>query len=220
MKQKDQGEAALTIYLEKGTSRVVAYAWEWPGWCRYGKTMEKALNALIESGARYGRIVEQAGLTFEVPQDHQIVEVEGTSNSDWAPSIILEADRAPQNEAEGERRAKLLQTAWNILDQVIAASSATLRKGPRGGGRDRDEVAQHVFEAERSSARKIRISQPTFAFTDQSTLAGFHARILAVLSAPSDGSLLTPKGWPPAYAFRRFAWHVIDHVWEIEDRQE
>ncbi|WP_220448189.1 hypothetical protein [Nonomuraea diastatica] len=26
-------------------------------------------------------------------------------------------------------------------------------------------------------------------------------------------------GWPPRYALRRIAWHVIDHLWEIEDRR-
>jgi hypothetical protein len=24
--------------------------------------------------------------------------------------------------------------------------------------------------------------------------------------------------WPPRYAVRRFAWHVMDHAWEIEDK--
>jgi hypothetical protein len=28
------------------------------------------------------------------------------------------------------------------------------------------------------------------------------------------------RGWTPRYAVRRFAWHVLDHVWEIEDKQE
>jgi hypothetical protein len=25
--------------------------------------------------------------------------------------------------------------------------------------------------------------------------------------------------WPARYALRRFAWHVLDHAWEIEDRR-
>ena len=24
--------------------------------------------------------------------------------------------------------------------------------------------------------------------------------------------------WPLRYAVRRFAWHVLDHAWEIEDK--
>jgi hypothetical protein len=26
------------------------------------------------------------------------------------------------------------------------------------------------------------------------------------------------NGWPPRYAARRIAWHVLDHAWEIEDK--
>lgn len=26
------------------------------------------------------------------------------------------------------------------------------------------------------------------------------------------------KRWPAAYAVRRMAWHVTDHMWEIEDK--
>jgi hypothetical protein len=29
-----------------------------------------------------------------------------------------------------------------------------------------------------------------------------------------------PKGWPPRYAARRIAWHVLDHAWEMEDRSD
>ena len=45
-------------------------------------------------------------------------------------------------------------------------------------------------------------------------------RILAVLRAPSDGSPPVAKGWPPRYAARRVAWHVLDHAWEMQDRGE
>jgi hypothetical protein len=27
-------------------------------------------------------------------------------------------------------------------------------------------------------------------------------------------------GWPPRYGARRLIWHVLDHLWEIEDRRE
>ena len=37
-----------------------------------------------------------------------------------------------------------------------------LRKGPRGGGRDRDKVVDHVIEAERSYARTIGVRHPPF----------------------------------------------------------
>jgi hypothetical protein len=44
--------------------------------------------------------------------------------------------------------------------------------------------------------------------------------VAGVLGKPSDGSPLAPKGWPARYAARRIAWHVIDHLWEMEDRRD
>lgn len=38
-------------------------------------------------------------------------------------------------------------------------------------------------------------------------------------SATTDfGAPVVEKGWPPRYAARRIAWHVLDHAWQIEDR--
>ena len=43
------------------------------------------------------------------------------------------------------------------------------------------------------------------------------ARIAAALQAPA--GLETPAGgWPPRCAARRIGWHVLDHLWEIEDK--
>ena len=44
------------------------------------------------------------------------------------------------------------------------------------------------------------------------------AELAETLGRASDGSPVVPKGWPPRYAIRRIAWHVLDHAWEIEDR--
>jgi hypothetical protein len=40
--------------------------------------------------------------------------------------------------------------------------------------------------------------------------------ILEVLRAERDPDV-RGKGWPPRYAARRIAWHVLDHAWEIQD---
>jgi hypothetical protein len=47
--------------------------------------------------------------------------------------------------------------------------------------------------------------------------------VLEALAAAAHGQLPTrgPRGgviWAPRYFVRRVAWHVLDHVWEIEDR--
>jgi hypothetical protein len=43
--------------------------------------------------------------------------------------------------------------------------------------------------------------------------------IAASLQDPT-GRITPPNGWPPRYAARRFGWHVLDHLWEIEDKSE
>ena len=47
--------------------------------------------------------------------------------------------------------------AWAAFDDVAAASPAELRKGPRGGGRDRDKLIGHVIGAETAYARKLGV---------------------------------------------------------------
>src|SRR6266540_3646601 len=69
-------------------------------------------------------------------------------------------------------------------------------------------------------ARKLGVKHRQPAIDDQAAIAALRDDIVAVLRASSDGSPPRPKGWPPRYAARRIAWHVLDHAWEIEDRSD
>lgn len=209
------------IYLEVGEKKVAASALEWPGWCRLAKTEAEAIQALTEYGPRYQVIALRAGLEFN-PGELVVVErVPGDMTTNFgAPSIIVASDTAPLDAAMAERGVALLRAAWAILDEVVAASPNTLRKGPRGGGRERDEVYRHVVEVERTYARKIGVRHKPFPPGDRNALTAMREDIASVLSQLSDGSPLAPGGWPSASALRRIAWHVIDHTWEIEDRRE
>ncbi|HEX6552596.1 MAG TPA: hypothetical protein VF026_07525 [Ktedonobacteraceae bacterium] len=51
------------------------------------------------------------------------------------------------------------------------------------------------------------------------SLAVMREKIATMLSQSSDGSLLAREGWSTTSAIRRFIWHVIDHIWEREDRR-
>jgi hypothetical protein len=209
----------LEIYVEVGQKQVVACSWKWPGWCRYGKIADQAVQVLLDSAPRYKIIVQRAGIPFEQISQYTITHIEGNANTDWAPSIITDRDTQPWEADEAQRGVDILLSAWSIIDDIIRTSSRELSKGSRGGGRELDEIFNHVVESERAYARKIGIKHPLFPVTDQSLLKNFRDEIIVKLSAPSDGSLLTPGGWPASYAVRRIAWHVIDHIWEIEDRQ-
>ena len=208
------------IYLEVGSKKAVAWSLEWPGWCRIGKNEEAAVQALIDKEERYRVIAQRAGLAFE-PGDLVVVErVPGNGGTDWGmPAVIAPVETGPMDVETARRNVALLRAAWDILGEVVAASPAELRKGPRGGGRERDEIRRHVIEAERAYARKIGVRHKPFEVNDRSALSAMREEIAEVLSKPSSGEPLVDGGWNASYVFRRMAWHVTDHIWEIEDRR-
>jgi hypothetical protein len=209
------------VYLELGKNKVFACSLDWPGWCRSGKSAELALKALDTYTDRYGVIAERAGLRFRPGQPSVVDRVPGEATTDFgAPGAVAPEDGEPSSAKQAKRAAGLVQASWAYFAEVLAESPAELRKGPRGGGRDRDKMAAHVVDAERAYARKIGVRHPPVDFDDADGLATMRAAILGVLSGPSDGAPLAPKGWPLRYAARRIAWHVLDHAWEMQDRSQ
>jgi hypothetical protein len=100
------------------------------------------------------------------------------------------------------------------FDEVAAAAPAVLRKGPRGGGRDTAQIVDHVLGAEAIYARKMGLEK---ASPGDDQAAAIRQATLAALRDPA-GLVTPPRGWPPRTAARRLAWHVLDHLWEIEDK--
>jgi hypothetical protein len=209
------------IYIEAGKKKAVAWSLEWPGWCRIRRNEMEVVQALIDYEERYRLIAQRAGLEF-VPGDLVVVaRLQGDNNTDWGvPAVMAPADTQPIDASTAQRNVALLRAAWGTLEDVVAASPAELRKGPRGGGRDRDEIRRHVVECDRVYARKIGVRHKPFEVTDSAALKAMRNEIAAVLSKPSTGDPLSAGGWNASYAIRRMAWHVVDHIWEIEDRRE
>lgn len=208
----------VAVFVEAGQRRVFASALDWPGWARRDKTEELALEALASYLPRYAPIVERAGLklpagVLAVTERHVGV----AKNADFgALGEIASTEWAALTAAEGARMAGLLAAAWSAFDETAAEAPAQLRKGPRGGGRDTDQIVAHVYGAEAEYARKMGLPRDKATEGDPRPL---RARIDAALRAPA--TLVTPaRGWPPRYAARRLAWHVLDHLWEIEDKSE
>ena len=197
------------VYIERGAKRVFACAYDWPGWCRTGSDEAAALEVLADYADRYRVIAEAAGLTFpKSAAKFQVVDrIRGDSATDFGvPHKVAPQDREPVTPGQAKKFAAIVQASWSFLDDVAAKSPAELKKGPRGGGRDRDAVVAHVNEAERAYSRKIGIR-------DVKDPGEIRDAIIGVIRArPTDTS------WPIPYAARRIAWHVIDHAWEIEDK--
>jgi hypothetical protein len=212
-------EVRIPIYLEIGSKRCFASSIEWPGWCRPGKTEDAAVNALVEIAPRYAEVARRAHKRFPKidPERFEVVErVEGNATTDFgAPGKVPEADYENFDRNRANRLADLLQASWEFLDEVVAGAPAELKKGPRGGGRDRDGVFRHVLGAESSYARSIGLKLKEPELGDRQAI---HQMRAAILERIAPGGGVPEKGWPIPYFVRRDAWHVLDHAWEIQDK--
>lgn len=213
---------AISVYVEAGSKRVFACALDWPGWCRMGKTEEAALEALAAYAPRYAVVAKAARLPFPTGARavFRVVEhVRGSASTDFGvPGEVTAADRVPLTRVQVARQGALLEAAWTALDRAVAGAPAELRKGPRGGGRDRDAIAAHVREAESAYARKLGLRLPWPPAPGAPARQAARAALLEALAAAASARAVPDKGWPARYAARRIAWHALDHAWEIQDR--
>jgi hypothetical protein len=212
----------VAVYLELGAKKAFACSIDFPGWCRSGRSEELALEALAAYAARYAEVAKRAKVAFPAKVERfEVVErLKGTGATDFGvPYEVAAADAEPLSARQAARQVQLVRAAWAVFDRVASASPAELRKGPRGGGRDRDKMLDHVLGAEAAYARKLGIKHPQPRLGDAGAIAALRDDIVAALRGASDGSALVPKGWPPRYAARRVAWHVLDHAWEMQDRR-
>jgi hypothetical protein len=212
----------IAVVLEVGAKRSFATAVDWPGWSRSAKTAEQAVDALIGHAERYALVAAAAGEAFPPPDDRSVEVVErsaGGSGTDFGvPSRISGPDRRATTAPEADRLARLLAAAWATFDSVAAAAPESLRKGPRGGGRDTSRIVAHVLEADGAYAREIGLRVRPPGADDRPAIETLRAAMLEVIRRPSDGSPLAERRWTARYAAHRIAWHALDHAWEIEDR--
>jgi hypothetical protein len=219
----------VAVFLEVAPGQAFASALDWPGWCRSGQDEETALAALAGYAERYAPVIEEAGLGFPTTAVFDVVErMPGWQATAFAapecrrpfPQLTAETEQGKVAPAEARRLAGLVAAVWAYFDKVAAASPAELRKGPRGGGRDRDQVIEHVLAAETTYARKLGVKHKRPAVDDLAAIEDLRKAIAAVVGAPSDGAPVVPNGWAPRYAARRLAWHVLEHTWEMQDRTD
>jgi hypothetical protein len=201
------------VYLELGSKKVFACSVDWPGWARSAKTEDEALEALAGYAERYRPVADAAGVRFpkSVAEELDVVErVKGDPTTDFgAPSMSIELDGKALTKAQAERLASLVEAAWTVFERVAKGAPAELRKGPRGGGRDRDKMVSHVVDAEAAYFRKVGVKD-----------GGREAFLEALRAARQPQPELATKSWPWRYTARRVAWHALDHAWEMQDRSE
>lgn len=179
------------VYLEVGSKRVFACALDWPGWCRCGRTEADALAALAAYAERYEAVAAEAGCDAHVDSTglDVVKRLHGSGTTDFgAPGEVAAADRGPLNAHEAVRLSALVDAAWRVFDRIEDASPSELRKGPCGGGRDRDKIADHVLGAEVVYARRLGLKYRQPPHEDRTGVTALRAGILDVLRTPSVAS--------------------------------
>ena len=205
--------------------KVAVFAIDWPGWSRGAKTGPDALEQLEAYRDRYRPVAVLAGLgtefeaagALELVEDHVGVGSTDFWGISFAPSSF---EQEPMPEDELDRKLALLDAAWRYFDGVAARVSAELEKGPRGGGRTRDEIVRHVINNERHDlAKKVGVvPTPDDVLTPSVIVAHRQAFVSAMRDYNAAGKLARGRNWTIALLLRHTAYHVLDHAWEMEDK--
>lgn len=218
------------IYLEAGQKKVFAIAVNWPGWCRFGKDEQLAVQRLMDAAPRYSMIAKDANLVFKVPQTTALLKtvarLEGNATTDFgAPDRQVPNDWEPVEADELERYVTLLKACWLAFDKAVEkAEGKALQKGPRGGGRELAKIIDHVVGAEAGYLKSLgwQLHSTEMEPIDERK-ERVRREVIEGLQVAADGQLPRegPRGgkrWSPRFFVRRLAWHAVDHAWEIEDR--
>jgi hypothetical protein len=213
--------------IEHGTKdkRSVAFSLDWPGWSRGARSPELALETLASYRERYRPVAALAGMAreFDAAGPLEIVEDRvGTGSTDfWGISFSPSAtEQDPMGEAKFERAITLLQASWKFFDGVAARVSAEMRKGPRGGGRDRDRIISHTIRTESEDfATRVGLRIPEGAALSPGGLRQHRKAYVAAMRAYNAGKIERPmRSWTLPFLIRHSAFHTLDHAWEMEDK--
>ena len=214
----------VRVMIEQGKKkRVVASAFDWPGWDRSARTEDQALVVLAGYRPRYAKVADLAGLadSFAAAGTLEVVErLEGTGMTDFygvsARPATPELDQ--MGPAECERKIALLRACWATFDEVADRVSPELRKGPRGGGRDRDRIVRHANGAEIAEfAPKVGVKVPLETRDQPDALRAYRDAFCDAIRE-HDARGASARSWTVQFVIRRCAYHMLDHAWEMEDR--
>lgn len=215
----------MRIRVEQGPKgkKSVAYAIDWPGLERGAKTEVLAVGKLADYRTRYAPIARDAGLEsrFAAEADIEVVDrYTGTGSTDFwgisfasAPAEIEQ----PYDAEVFERHLALLEASWRFFDAVATGVSPELKKGPRGGGRDRDHIVRHVLFNEADWAKGIGVSAEQESLLDPAGRQAYRNQYVAALRE-THASEEMAKSWTLSFLIRHSAYHTLDHAWEMEDK--
>jgi hypothetical protein len=221
------GHMSVRTVIQHGPKekRVAAFAIDWPGWSRGAKSPEEAVELLEAYRDRYRPVARLGGLEseFDAAGELEIVEDHvGVGSTDfWGISFAPSSfEQEPMPEDELERKLTLLQAAWRFFDDVAVRVAPEMLKGPRGGGRTRDEIVRHVLVNEQVDlVRKVGVDIPPGEDRTPKGLRVHRADYLdALRDFNAEGKMARGRNWTIALLLRHTAFHALDHAWEMEDK--
>ncbi len=206
--------------------RAVAIALDWPGWSRGAKTDADALETLEAYRERYRPVAALAGIQSEFDQEGPLEVVEdkvGTGSTDfWGISFSPSAtEYGPMSQEELDRKLTILRACWTYFDDVAARVSPEMRRGPRGGGRSRDEIIRHVMRVESLDfAKQVGLLVPDDGVVVAAAARpGYRDAYVAAMRAYNAGEVTRRmRSWTLPFLIRHSAFHTMDHAWEMEDK--
>ena len=214
--------------VEHGTKdkKSVAFSLDWSGWSRGAKTAEAAVETLEAYRPRYRPVAEIAGRLAEVDAAGPLEIVEervGTGSTDfWGISFSPSStEHGPMDDAELERKLTLLRASWAFFDQVAARVSPEMRRGPRGGGRMRDEIIRHVIRVESlDHAHQVGVQEEDdgSALTPDGLRRHREAHVAGIRAFNAGKVDRKMRSWTLPFLIRHSAFHTLDHAWEMEDK--
>jgi hypothetical protein len=214
----------VRVMLEQGKKRrVVACAFDWPGWDRSARIGGDVLAVLAAYRPRYARVAELAGFgtEFAATGEFEVVErVDGIGMTDYygVSGRPAAPERDPMTDAECERKVALLRASWRTFDDMATSVSAELRKGPRGGGWEKERIIRHVNGAEIDEfAPKVGVRVPLDTRDDPGGLRAYRDAFAQAIRE-HHVRREPARSWPLQFLIRRCTWHMLDHAWELEDR--
>ncbi len=146
----------------------------------------------------------------------------GTGSTDfWGISFSpCATEQDPMGEAELERAITLLRSCWAFFDDVAARVSPVMRKGVRGGGRDRDRIISHTIRVESEDfATRVGLRIPEGAALPPDARRRYREDYVAAMRAYNAGEVeRRMRSWTLPFLIRHSAFHTLDHAWEMEDK--